>query len=75
MNWRNTSEEIRQVEILDRGNISTRLVRCPQESEIQARFTEPIALVRTLMPEAEAALLSSPEIAFAATVWNLLAHG
>jgi hypothetical protein len=57
-------EELRQIEILDRGNISTRLVRCPQESEILARFAEPAALVRTLMPEAETALLSSAEVAF-----------
>jgi hypothetical protein len=39
-------------------------MRCPQESEIETRFTEPIALVRTLMPEVETAVLSSAEIAF-----------
>ena len=57
-------EELRQIEILDRGNISTRLVRCPNDAEIHERFAGPIALVRTLMAEAEVAVLSAAEIAF-----------
>jgi hypothetical protein len=57
-------EEIAEVEVFDRGNISTRLVRCVDESEVKRRFAEPIALVRTLMPEAEVARLSSAEVAF-----------
>jgi len=51
-------EEITRVEILDRGNISARLVHCSDEIEVQARFAESIALVRTLMPEAEMGMLS-----------------
>ncbi len=34
-------EDIKQLEILDRGNVSTRLVRCPDDADIQARFAEP----------------------------------
>ena len=57
-------EEVRPVEILDRGNISTRLVRCTDETEILSRFAEAIALVRTVMPETEIGMLSPAEIAF-----------
>jgi len=58
------SDELHPVEISDRGNILTRLVRCPDENEIQRRFAEATAFVWTLMPEAEVASLSSAEIAF-----------
>lgn len=58
------SDEINEVEISDRGNISTRLVHWLDESEVERRFVEPIALVRTLIPEAEIARLSTAEIAF-----------
>ena len=58
------SDEITEIEVFDRGNVSTRLVRCVDESEVERRFAEPIALVRTLMPEAEVARLSSAEVAF-----------
>ena len=58
------SDEIQEIEIADRGNISTRLVRCPDQEESLRRFAEPVALVRTLMPEAEAVGLSAAEIAF-----------
>ncbi len=57
-------EEIAEVEVFDRGNVSTRLVRCADENEVERRFASPIALVRTLMPEAEVARLSSAEVAF-----------
>jgi hypothetical protein len=58
------AEELRQIEILDRGNISTRLVRCPNDAEIHERFAGPIALVRSLMAEVEVAVLSAAEITF-----------
>ncbi|HZR67277.1 MAG TPA: hypothetical protein VFA85_19215 [Terriglobales bacterium] len=58
------SEDLKPVEILDRGNISTRLVHCVDESTVHERFAEAIALVRTLMPEVEIGILSSVEIAF-----------
>jgi hypothetical protein len=35
-------EEIRQLDFLDRGNVVTRLMRCCDESDIHARFEEPI---------------------------------
>jgi hypothetical protein len=57
-------EKLRLIEILDRGNISTRLVYCPNHAEIEQRFAGPIALVRSLMPEAEVGALSSAEITF-----------
>jgi hypothetical protein len=59
-----SAEELSQIEILDRGNVSTRLVHCPNDMEIQARFGGPIALVRSLMPEAEVGVLSAAEISF-----------
>jgi hypothetical protein len=58
------SDDCRFVDILDCGNVNTRLVRCPDESEIQERFGGPIALVRSLMPEAEIAAISPAEISF-----------
>ncbi|PYV54544.1 MAG: hypothetical protein DMG98_18075 [Acidobacteria bacterium] len=57
-------EEIVAIEVFDRGNVSTRLVRCVDETEVERRFASPIALVHTLMPEAEVARLSSAEVAF-----------
>src|SRR5205814_7692950 len=57
-------EEITVVEVFDRGNVSTRLVRCADENEVERRFASAIALVHTLMPEAEVARLSSAEVAF-----------
>jgi hypothetical protein len=58
------SEDIRRIEISDRGNVLTRLVRCPEESDVYARFSAEIALVRTLMPEVEIGIVSSAEVAF-----------
>jgi hypothetical protein len=58
------AEELRQLEILDRGNIATRLVHCPNDAEIQERFSGPIALVRSLMAEVEVGVLSAAEISF-----------
>jgi hypothetical protein len=57
-------EEIRQLDFLDRGNVVTRLMRCCDESDIRARFEEPIALVRALMPEVEVGTLSPAEVSF-----------
>jgi hypothetical protein len=58
------SDECTSIEILDCGNVLTRLVRCPDEVEINQRFGGPIALVRSLMSEVEVAALSSAEISF-----------
>jgi hypothetical protein len=57
-------EEIRQLEVLDRGNVATRLVRFCEEAEIHERFGEPITLVRALMPEVEIGTPSPAEISF-----------
>src|SRR5579885_1321109 len=45
------TDELSLVEIPDRGNISTRLIRCADESAVKVRFAEPISLVKTVMPE------------------------
>jgi len=58
------TDECRELDILDCGNVNTRLVRCPDETEIQERFAEPIGLVRGLMSEAEIAAISPAEISF-----------
>lgn len=58
------TDELKQIEIHDRGNVVTRLVRCPDDDEIQRRFGGPIALVHSMMPKAEIGVLSSAEIAF-----------
>ena len=58
------AEELKQIEIRDRGNVSTRLVHCPNDAEVQERFAGPIALVRSVMAEVEVAVLSAAEIAF-----------
>lgn len=57
-------EELKRMEISDRGNISTRLVRCPEETEILARFAAPVALVKALMPEVELGIVSPAEVSF-----------
>jgi hypothetical protein len=53
-----------QIDLFDRGNLNTRLVRLPDEAAWRARFAEAIATVHGLMPEAEAAILSPAEAAF-----------
>jgi hypothetical protein len=58
------ADELKRVELSDRGNISTRLVRCPEETEIVARFASPVALVKGLMPEAEVGMVSMAEVSF-----------
>jgi len=57
-------EDLKRLEISDQGNISTRLVHCPDESEIHARFSAPVALVKTLMPEVEVGIVSPAEVSF-----------
>jgi len=58
------TDECIGLDVLDCGNVNTRLVRCPEETEIQERFAEPIALVRGLMSEAEIAAVSPAEVSF-----------
>lgn len=58
------AEELKRVEISDRGNVSTRLVRCLEDTEILARFAAPVALIKALMPEAEVGMVSPAEVSF-----------
>jgi hypothetical protein len=55
---------IEAVDCRDRGNIATRLVRCPDEGLVRNRFAAAIAQVKELAPEAEVHVLSSTELAF-----------
>lgn len=48
----------------DRGNIATRLARCPDEAAVLDRFAGSIHRVLSLLPECEAAVLSTSEVAF-----------
>jgi hypothetical protein len=57
-------DRLKEIDVSDHGNVSTRLVQCPDESAARARFAEAIAVVRRLMPEAESAVISPAEIAF-----------
>ena len=57
-------DEIMEIDCADRGNIGTRLVRCPDVERAHERFAEPIATVRELLPECDAVVLSPAEIAF-----------
>ena len=56
--------ELKRVELSDRGNISTRLVLCPEEAKVLARFAAPVALIKGLMPEADVGTVSSAELSF-----------
>lgn len=53
-----------EVDCRDRGNIATRLVRCPDEVAVRDRFAGQIDRVRALVPESEVAVLSGYEVAF-----------
>ncbi len=53
-----------EIDISDSGNLATRLTHLPDESAAHARFAKSIAQVRSLMLEAEIAILSPAEIAF-----------
>jgi len=55
---------IEPMDARDRGNIATRLVRCPNEQMVRQRFAAAIARVSELAPEAETHVLGSTELAF-----------
>lgn len=57
-------QNLRQLDITDIGNVTTRLVHSPDETAVCQRFADAIAKVRNLMSEVEIAVLSSAEIAF-----------
>ncbi|PYX34589.1 MAG: hypothetical protein DMG81_19755, partial [Acidobacteria bacterium] len=48
----------------DRGNVATRLIRCPDERAVLERFADSIHRVLSLLPESEVAVLSTSELVF-----------
>jgi hypothetical protein len=56
-------DEVVAIDCHDRGNISTRLVRCPDETAVLERFADSIHRVLSLLPECEVAVLSTSEVA------------
>jgi hypothetical protein len=52
------ADEVKELDVSDRGNVATRLVHSADEAATLERFAEPVAQVRQLMPEAEVVLLS-----------------
>ncbi len=57
-------QAIYEVDAADLGNIETRLVRCPDEQAVRARFADSIRRVHVLARDAEAVVLSSNEMVF-----------
>ena len=53
-----------EIDRADLGNIATRLLRCPDHDATLRRFSASVERVRTLAPDAEAAVLSSSELGF-----------
>lgn len=57
-------DAVTEIDPTDRGNIATRLVHCTDEMAVHERFAAEIARVKSVMSEAEIAILSPAEIAF-----------
>lgn len=57
-------EEISSLDLSDLGNIATRLIRCPDAAAVQRRFSAATERLRATMPESEAVVVSSTELAF-----------
>ena len=57
-------DEVQAIDFSDRGNIATRLVRCPDEAAVLERFSESIHRVLTLLPDSEVSVPSSTEVVF-----------
>ena len=57
-------DTISEIDCSDRGNIATRLIRCPDEAAVLERFADSIQQVLSSLPESEVAVLSSAETAF-----------
>src|SRR5262249_32471270 len=57
-------ETLVEIDYSDLGNINTRLVHCPDSAQARERFAQAIGKLRSLIPQAEAAVLSSTEISF-----------
>jgi hypothetical protein len=57
-------DSVELMDCADRGNLATRLVRCPDEVATLARFADSIHQVLELLPDSEVAVLSTAEVAF-----------
>jgi hypothetical protein len=57
-------DEVKEIDLSDRGNVRTRLVHWTDEAAAHERFAEAIGQVRRLMPEVEIAALCPAELAF-----------
>jgi len=57
-------ESATAIDYSDHGNINTRLVRCPDSSQVRSRFARIVNKVLELAPQAEIAALSPSELAF-----------
>jgi len=55
---------LEEVDCADRGNIETRLVRCPDEAAARERFAESIARVQEILPQGQVVVLSPVEVSF-----------
>ena len=67
-------DNLKEIEVSDRGNVRTRLVHWTDEAQARERFAETIDRVRELMPEAEMAVISPAEMVPAAMDWNSPGH-
>jgi len=57
-------ESADQIDHSDHGNIQTRLVRCPDATQVRSRFAATINKVLSLTPQAEVAIISPTELSF-----------
>ncbi len=57
-------DAVTAIDCADRGNVATRLVRCPDEAAVLDRFADSIHRVLSVLPECEVAVLSTAEVAF-----------
>jgi hypothetical protein len=57
-------DSVAAMDFADRGNVATRLVRCPDEIAVLEGFSDSIHRVLTLLTECEVSVLSSSEVAF-----------
>jgi len=58
------SESMEEIDTNDIGNVSTRLVRCPNTEQVRERMKASIERVRTLIPQAAIVVTSAAEISF-----------
>jgi hypothetical protein len=57
-------ESVQRIDYSDHGNINTRLVRCPDSSQVCSRLAKAVSKVLALAPQAEVSVLSPTEIVF-----------